>query len=84
MFKIILTPSSLRFLKKCDKELNDRIYVKLNELSSDPFPADSKRIVGREDRIFRVRVGDYRILYAVYYEKNEIVVADIDKRSRVY
>jgi len=31
-----------------------------------------------------VRVGNYRLQYVVFHEKNEILVSDIDKRPRAY
>ncbi len=39
---------------------------------------------GYKEKLFRVRVGDYRILYEVDYKSNIIGVVLIDKRSRVY
>lgn len=84
MFKILLGSPSRRFLKKCEKEVNNRIIKKIKELAIEPFPTDCKRVVGREEKVFRIRVGDYRIQYVVFYDKNEILISDIDKRSRVY
>jgi mRNA interferase RelE/StbE len=84
MFQIFLSSSSENFLKKCDKEIRERALKIIKGLSNEPFPRDSKRVVGRKEKLFRVRVGDYRILYVVFHEKNEILIADIDKRSRVY
>ena len=57
---------------------------KIKSLSLDPFPQDMKRIVGRKEKIFRIRVGNYRILYAVFHETKTVLIADIDKRSRIY
>ena len=34
-------------------------------------PPDAKRVVGREEKAFRVRAGDYRILYVVYLDKKQ-------------
>jgi len=84
MFKLVLSSHTQKFLKKSDKELYQRVIKKIKELSDDPSPPDSKRVVGRKDKIFRVRVGDYRIEYIVYYEENEVLIADIDKRERIY
>ncbi|MBU2565600.1 MAG: type II toxin-antitoxin system RelE/ParE family toxin [Candidatus Thermoplasmatota archaeon] len=56
----------------------------MKDLSVDPFPSDAKRVVGRKEKVFRVRVGDYRILYVVFFDKNEILISDIDKHERVY
>jgi len=78
------TAAAEKFLKKADTTLRARIMDKLQRLAQDPFPPDSKRIIGREEKIYRVRVGDYRILYVVFFDKNQILVINIDKRSKVY
>ncbi len=57
---------------------------RIKKLAAEPFPSDSKRVLGRDEKVFRVRVGSYRVLYIVYYEKNEILISDIDKRDSVY
>ena len=84
MFQIRLSSTANRFLRKSQKEVCDRIVRKIKGLSVDPFPPDIKRVVGRKERVFRVRVGDYRIMYVIFYDKNEILISDIDKRERVY
>ncbi len=84
MYKIFLGSSSRKFLKKCETGIYERLLKKIKELAQDPFPSDVKRVVGRKDKVFRVRVGDYRILYSVYSGKNEILISDIDKRPTVY
>ncbi len=53
-------------------------------LAVNPFPQDVKRVGGRKEKVFRVRVGDYRIQYVVFYEENILLVSDADKRSRAY
>jgi len=84
VFSIVLGPPAQRFLKKCEVDIQDRIFERLEALKENPFPHDVKRIVNRKDKVFRLRVGDYRIQYVVFYEKNELLVSDIDNRSRVY
>lgn len=84
MFNLSLRSSAKKFLKHCDAILTKRISFKLESLRSNPFPSDCKRVENQEEKIFRVRVGDYRILYSVSFEKNLIFVEDIDTRSNVY
>ena len=84
-FSILLGPQPDKFIKKLDNQTKDRIKGKLLKLQEDPFPSEVERMEGyKGEKIFRVRVGDYRILYFVRYESNQIFVAKIDKRSRVY
>lgn len=84
MFNIEFSSSSKKFLKKAEKQTAKRIIEEIEKLQEDPFPKDVKRIVNRKEKIFRVRVGDYRIQYIVQYDKNLLFVADIDKRSKAY
>jgi len=55
----------------------------LKELKDDPFPQGVAKLQGREDT-YRVRVGDYRILYEVLREENLVLVEKIDHRGSVY
>jgi len=84
MYRVIPGKYAQKFLKKCDKVLAERLLKKMRELAVNPFPSDVIRVSGRKEKVFRVRVGDYRILYVVYFEKNEILISDIDKREDVY
>lgn len=84
MFNVAFSSQAKKFLKKAEKELSKRLVEKIEKLTIDPFPTDIKRIVNRKEKIFRVRVGDYRIEYTVIYEKNLIFVTEIEKRPRAY
>jgi len=84
MFELYLSGYAEKFLKKCDKDIYDRIMNKIKELGKDPFPSNVKRVVGRKEKIFRIRVGKYRILYVVFHQDNKVLISDIDKRSKVY
>ena len=84
-FSILFDPQPAKFVKKLDNEAKERIKGKLLKLQDNPFPSEVERVEGyKGEKIFRVRVGDYRILYFVRYEINQIYVAKIDNRSRVY
>lgn len=76
--------SATKFLKKADMQLAKRLIDKIEELTTDPFPKDVKRVINQKEKIFRVRVGDYRIQYCVLFDKNLLFITDIDKRERAY
>lgn len=57
----------------------------INKLEENPFPQEVERVEDFEgEKVFRVRVGDKRILYVVRYNPNKLIVVKVDKRSRVY
>ncbi len=84
MFSVEFGSDAKKFLRKAEKDIAKRIIARIEKLKEEPFPQDVKRIVGKKDKIFRVRVGDYRIQYNILYERNLIFVSDIDKRERAY
>ena len=72
------------FLKRLDKALFERIYHRISALAIDPYPTDAKRVRGRKEQVFRVRVGNYRILYVIFWDTKRIGVVMVDKRAKVY
>ncbi len=84
MFTVELSSNAENFIKKSDLHIAKRIVEIIEKLKDDPFPSDIKRVVNRREKLFRVRIGDYRIQYLVFYEKNLIFISDIDKRQRAY
>ena len=84
-FSVQFGPQPDKFLKKLDAQTKDRIKNKLIKLKEDPFPPEVERVEGyKGEKVFRVRVGDYRVLYLVRYEDSLIFIAKIDKRGMVY
>ena len=84
-FFIRLSTKATKFIKKLDKIDKERINEKVNKLSENPFPSDSVRVEKYKDyKIFRVRVGKFRILYGVDFNEKLIIIIEINKRAKVY
>ena len=76
---------ALDYLKTVPKKIRRQIVKHIEELANEPHPPKSKLIRGMKDgeeRVYRVRSGDYRILYCV--RGIIVVVLDIDNRKDVY
>lgn len=85
MHSIELSQKSSKFLDKLDKNLSERVKEKLRSLSGNPVPSDAKFITRENnDKVFRIRIGNYRALYKLKGKEKVILVAKIDKRPRVY
>lgn len=85
MFRTELSNQASKFLRKCEEDLRVRIVKKLRLLKENPFPSDAK-FLGREnnEKVFRIRVGNFRIIYKIKKSKYKILVSKIGKRGRVY
>ena len=84
MFDVEYANQAKKFLRKTEKIQTKRILEKIEGLCNEPIPHDAKSVEGYREKLFRVRVGDYRILYEVHYARKIIGIVKIDKRSRVY
>ncbi|MCL7414794.1 MAG: type II toxin-antitoxin system RelE/ParE family toxin [ANME-2 cluster archaeon] len=84
IFDIYLDIPAQKFLKKLDLSSSLRIIETIKKLAEDPIPHDSKRIIGEKEKVFRIRVGKFRVLYRVDYENYRVVVINIDYRDRIY
>jgi mRNA interferase RelE/StbE len=78
-----LTSSAAKELKKLSGQLIARIVPRLENLSSNPRPAGCKKLQGGE-REFRIRVGDYRVVYMIDDAKMLVEVTRIRHRRDVY
>ena len=84
MFRIQLSNRAEHFLNKTAVALRERLVARMERLALSPFPRDCVRIANWTPKTFRVRVGDYRILYQVYFENREILIVTISERENVY
>ena len=78
---------ALDYLGTIALKLRKQILKKVEVLAKTPFPPGHKLIKSAsagEENVYRLRSGDYRILYTVRSNPNHIVVLDIDHRKDVY
>lgn len=86
MHGLAYTRAALAFLEKhVPHKVRRQIGRKIRALMGDPHPPGSKllqNVMDGKNRVYRVRSGDYRVLYSV--RPDQIVVLDIDNRKDVY
>ena len=81
-YKIEINRSAAKELEKIQKKDRDRIIEKIQALSEDPRPPQSKKLSGEEK--YRIRQGDYRVLYQIYDEVITVVVVKVAHRREVH
>ncbi len=80
--RVELRPAAARALRKLDPDIRPRIQGAITLLAQDPRPPASRALRGRPG--FRVRVGDYRIIYTISDDVLLIVVVTVGHRRDVY
>ena len=81
LYEVRIAASADKELAGLPRMLRERIIEKFDEISKDPRGTDSKKL---DDAIYRVRVGDYRIVYHVNDAKRIVLVTRIRHRREVH
>jgi len=85
-FRIMLSETAARQLRKLPQDIRNRIAKGSRVLERDPFrprpKADIRIIEGTEPRKYRLRIGDYRAIYAVVVR--EVKIVEVSTRGRRY
>ena len=80
MYNLEWKEHALQNIEKLENSIGRRIVKKVEELSENPFSKDIKKLKGIND--FRLRVGDYRVIF--YIEKDTIIILKVGHRKHIY
>jgi mRNA interferase RelE/StbE len=82
-YRVELSPRAQRDIKALDGSIQRRIARRIDLLADNPYPQGIKKIEG-EDDLYRLRVGDYRILYQVREKILLVLIVGIGHRRDIY
>ena len=83
MYEIYLERRAERDLKKISSPLFDKILYKIKSLRKNPRPTNCKKITDSKSD-YRIRIGDYRVIYEIRDKEKEIRIMRVRNRKEVY
>ena len=84
IYEIIVKKSAVKEIENLPLKVLPKITQSINDLAVTPRPLNSKKLKGTKSNLWRIRVGDYRVVYLI---DDKIQVIDIQKvghRKDVY
>jgi len=82
-YEVVLAAAAARQLRKFDPQVRRRIQAAIELLATEPRPPASTRLVGGAGE-WRVRTGDYRIVYEIEEERLIVLVLSTGQRREIY
>jgi len=82
-YEVRIKPSASREIRKLSKRVQSGIIVALEALAVDPRPHGVRKLTAADD-LYRVRVGDYRVIYQVRDEDLLVLVVKVAHRRDAY
>lgn len=82
-YRVEFTTAAARQVKKLPRPARDRILDAIDDLQHDPRPNGAKKLAG-EQSAWRIRVGDYRVIYDVLDHELVVTVLRAGHRREIY
>ena len=82
-YRVEFTAAAARQVKKLPRPARDRVLDAIEDLGEDPRPHGAKKLVG-EQTAWRIRVGDYRVIYDVLDAELTVNIVRAAHRREVY
>ncbi|WP_026529526.1 type II toxin-antitoxin system RelE family toxin [Haematomicrobium sanguinis] len=82
-YRVEFTAAAAKQLRKLDAGIRRRIESSLGKLRDNPRPAGVKKLSGA-DNSWRIRIGDYRVIYEIHDEVITVLVLRVAHRREVY
>ena len=82
-YEIVVSKSAEKELCKLPIHVNNRIIVSILRLEEDPRPVDSTKLRGGSKN-WRIRIGDYRVVYAIDDELKVVDIRKVGHRKDIY
>jgi len=82
-YNILLKPSVERDLRSLPKTVIARVMRQIESLEDEPVPRHSVKLVGAE-QLYRIRVGDYRVVYGIDKEVKQVLIHYVRHRREAY
>ena len=83
-YLVELSPAAARQLRKLDRSIQRRLYLRLRRLASEPRPAGCVQLRAVIGTFYRIREGTYRIVYTIEDTRLVVLVVRIAHRREAY
>ena len=82
-YRVEFTPAARKQHRGLPREVQERLDTHLLALASDPRPRGCRKLAGQVDQ-YRLRVGDYRIIYTIRDDRLLVLVLRVGHRRDIY
>lgn len=82
-YKIEWKRSAIKELEKLPRPMHSKIVSAVDNLASNPYPQGVRKLVGTENS-YRIRVGDYRVLYNIIENRLIVEIVRVGHRKDIY
>jgi mRNA interferase RelE/StbE len=83
-YKVVFASRAVKDLRSIPRKSQEQILEKAEGLSENPYPKGSLKLKGVKEELWRIRIGNYRVLYAVNDSIEIVDIRRIGHRKDIY
>ena len=84
MYKIVISKNAVKDMAHLPTKVTIQIGNAIDKLADNPRPTGCKKLKGEKEYMWRIRVGDYRVLYTIEEKIKVVDVRKIGHRKNIY
>ena len=84
MYVLTIKREALKELKQLPRQISATITIEIEQLTVDPRPNGCLKLKGAKENLWRIRIGDYRVIYLIDDKVRIVNVRSIGNRKDVY
>jgi len=82
VYSIEYTPAAVRDLKALERRIQAQVLKRIETLQEHPTPHGVEKLTDRYE--YRLRSGDYRVLFAIDFHGRRVIIGRVRHRREVY
>ena len=83
-YEVIISKRAAKEIKDLPRQEIPRIFQKIKSLGEDPRPPGCKKLSGKEEELYRIRSGNYRVVYSIDDVVKIVDVREVGDRKEIY
>ena len=83
-YRIVIRKQALKEIGRMPAKINEQIVSAIENLKDNPRPSGCKKLKGEREIMWRIRVGDYRVLYTIEDAIKIVEVRKVGHRKNIY
>ncbi len=83
-YAIVISRRALKDMAGLPGPIVNKITHAIEDLREDPRPSGCKKLKGKEEYLWRIRIGNYRVIYSIQDTVRIVQIRDVGHRSSIY
>lgn len=83
-YKVVISRKALKEMTSLPAPVVEKISASIERLAEDPRPSGAKKLKGKEEVLWRIRIGNYRVVDSIEDQIRVVQARDVGQRSSIY